>query len=303
MSSTHPPAPDPAPSPAPPFRTGLVALVGRTNVGKSTLLNALVAAKVSIVSPKPQTTRHPVHGIVHRPAAQVVFVDTPGFFKTRQSALVDDLHARARAALDGIDAVVQVVDPSRPIGPEDEMVDAALRGISQPRVLCLTKSDLRERPHRSAWLKRRAEFAAVVEVSAVAGRGLDALVDALVPLLPPGEALYPEGEVTNASRTFRIGEIIREKVYLQTEEEVPYRTAVRVNLAEDRPRTADPDSEPVLHIDAHLLVAHERYKGMLIGARGQRIREVGTAARRELEQVFRRRVRLDLSVKVDTSLP
>lgn len=306
MSNTLPP--DPSPSPAAPsaagFRAGLVALVGRTNVGKSTLLNALVDAKISIVSPKPQTTRHAIQGVVNRPGVQLVFVDTPGFFRTRRSALVDGLHARAREALEGIDALIHVVDPSRPIGAEEKMVIEALSGVTQPRVLCLNKSDLKERAFRDAWYIRAQQYASVVEVSASARLNLEALIDVVRPFLPVGEPLFPVGEITNASLSFRIGEIIREKIYLQTEEEVPYRTAVRVNVAEERPRaTAKPGADPVLHVEADLLVAEERYKGMLIGARGARIRDIGSAARRELEAVFRKRVRLELQVRVDASLP
>lgn len=306
MPNTPTPAPPPPPaaSPSPGFRAGMVALVGRTNVGKSTLLNALVDAKISIVSPKPQTTRHAIQGVVHRPGAQLVFVDTPGFFRTRRSALVDGLHARAREALEGIDALIHVVDPSRPIGAEEKMVIEALSGVTQPRVLCLNKSDLKEREFRDAWFVRAQKYASVVEVSATQRVNLEALIDVVLPFLPVGEPLFPVGEVTNASLSFRVGEMIREKIYLQTEEEVPYRTAVRVNVAEERPRaTAKPGAEPVLHVEADLLVAEERYKGMLIGAGGARIRDIGTAARRELERVFRKRVRLELNVRVDTSLP
>ncbi len=282
------------------FRCGLVALIGRTNVGKSTLLNGLIQARVSIVSPKPQTTRHAIQGVVHRPEGQLVFVDTPGFFQTRRNALVDQLHARAKAALSGIDAVVHVVDPSRPVGDEDRQVLELLATLPLPKVLCINKSDLRSRPHRQAWQDRREGYAAVVEVSALAARGLDALIAALLPLLPVGPALYPPDEITNASRDFRIGEMVREKIYLLTEEEVPYRTAVRVELIEERPQ---PKGEPILHIEARVLVADKRYKGMLIGQGGRMIRDIGTAARSDLQKILGRRIHLALSVKVDRGLP
>lgn len=281
------------------FRAGMVALVGRTNAGKSTLLNALVDAKISIVSPKPQTTREAVQGIVHRPHAQIVFVDTPGFFKTGRSRLVDRLHARAREALEGIDVVVHLADPTRPLGPEDDMVLEALRGVTQPRVLALGKADLKRRPHTEAWRAKAENYRAVVDVSGAARRGLKPLLDALIPLLPVGEPLYGPEEITNATREFRIAEIIREKVYLLTGEEVPYRTAVELDLVEER--TAK-KSGPILHIKAAILVANERYKGMLIGAGGRKVREIGVAARADLEAFLKRKAFLDLAILVDPKL-
>jgi len=282
------------------FRAGLVALLGRTNVGKSTLLNALVGTRVSIVSPKPQTTRHPIQGVAHRPEGQLVFVDTPGFFRTHRSALVEQLHERAKSALAGIDVVIHVVDPSRPTGEEDRMVLEVLSALSLPKVLCLNKADLPMRPHRAAWKERAADYAAVIEVSALDGRGIDALIRAILPLLPVAPPLYPPEEITNASRDFRIAEVIREKIYLLTEEEVPYRTAVQIEKVVERPAEK---GQPLWRIEARVLVAEERYKGMLIGQAGRMIRAIGSAARSDLHKIFRRRIQLALSVKVDTSLP
>lgn len=301
---TAPPAPPPPPplpphDPGPILRAGLVAFIGRTNVGKSSLINALVGTKVSIVTPKPQTTRHPVHGVIARSGSQIVLVDTPGFFQTHKSRLVDRLHERARAALQGIDAVVHVVDPSRPIGAEDEMVIEALASITQPRILCLNKADLRRRPQREAWLARKATYSTVLEVSAHQRTGLGALLDALAPLLPEGPALYPPGEVTNVHRDFRIAEVIREKVYLLTDDEVPYRTAIELDKVEDR---VGRDGQPLIHVKAGILVVAERYKGMLIGAGGRKIREIGIAARQDLEPLLGRQVFLDLAVIVDPKL-
>ncbi len=281
------------------IRAGLVAFVGRTNVGKSSLINALVGAKVSIVTPKPQTTRHPVHGIVAHAGSQIVFVDTPGFFQTHKSRLVDRLHERARAALQGIDAVVHVVDPSRPLGPEDEMVVQALAAVTQPRILCINKADLSRRPHRDAWIARAAGYTATVETSARSGAGLDKLLDLLAPILPEGPALYDPGEVTNVHRDFRVAELIREKVYLLTEAEVPYRTAIELDLIEQR---TGRDGRPLIQVKAAILVPAERYKGMLIGAGGRMIRDIGTAARKDLEPLLGCQVFLDLAVLVDPKL-
>ncbi|GIX49972.1 MAG: GTPase Era [Limisphaera sp.] len=280
-------------------RCGLAVLVGRTNVGKSTLLNALVGRKISIVTPKPQTTRDPIQGVVNRPEGQIVFVDTPGFFKTHANRLVDRLHERARRALQGIDVVVHVVDPSRAIGPEDEMVLEALQGVTQPRLLCLNKSDLPERPHVEAWLARRDAYAGCYEVSAYTGQGLEELVQGILKHLPVGPRLYPDDQITNAHQRFLIGEIIREKVYLLMDEEVPYRTAVEVHAVEE---THDRQGRPMYHIKASILAANPRYQRMLIGVGGRRIREIGQAARVDLEAHLGRKVFLDMDVLVDRSL-
>lgn len=284
----------------PAFRSGLAVLVGRTNVGKSTLLNALVDSKISIVSSKPQTTRHPIHGVVHRPVGQIVFVDTPGFFRTRKSQLVDRLHARAKAALHDVDVIVHVVDPTREPGDEDAMVGKAIATLPQPKILCLAKSDLRRRPFRDAWLADTTAYARTLEVSGVTRQNVGALADAILELLPVGPPLYPETDITNASQEFRITEIIREKIYTLTGQEVPYRTAVRLDDTEVVER---PTGGPMTHLRATLLVAEERYKAMLIGARGRMIRDIGTAARRDLEPLLGTRVFLELHVKVDAKLP
>ncbi|MEJ5237346.1 GTPase Era [Limisphaera sp. VF-2] len=283
----------------PPRRCGLAVLVGRTNVGKSTLLNALVGRKVSIVTPKPQTTRDPIQGVVNRPQGQIVFVDTPGFFKTHASRLVDRLHERARRALQGIDVVVHVVDPTRPVGPEDEMVLEALQGVSQPRLLCVNKCDVPERPYQELWKARQHEYAGYYEVSAYTGQGLEALVEGILAHLPEGPLLYPEDQVTNANQRFLISELIREKVYLMMDDEVPYRTAVEVHAVEE---TQDKAGRPMWHIKASILAANPRYQRMLIGAGGRRIREIGQAARMDLEAQLGRKVFLDMDVVVDRSL-
>lgn len=283
----------------PGFKAGMAVLLGRTNVGKSTLLNALLGTKVAIVTPKPQTTRHTLHGVLHRSEGQIVFVDTPGFFKTHASRLVDRLHQRSRRALEGVDVIVHVVDPSRAIGEEDEMVRVVIEGAPQPRVLCLNKLDLPQRPFRDAWLGRAAGYAQTVEVSGLERTNLDALEQAIFALLPAGEPLYPGDTVTNSTPTFRIAEVIREKVYLLTGEEVPYRTAVEVGAVEDR---TDRSGRPLCHVKATVLAANPRYQRMLIGAGARKIKEIGTAARLDLEATLGRKVFLDLDVLVDRKL-
>ena len=287
------------PEPNPNFRAGMVAVLGRTNAGKSTLVNALVGRKVSIVTPKPQTTREAVQGVVHRPEGQIVFVDTPGFFKTHASALVDKLHQRARRALDGIDAILHVVDPTKEIGEEEEMVVAVLANVPQAKILCLSKSDLDIRPASEVWRARATGYKAIIEVSALNGHGLEELVAALMKSMPVGQALYPEDEVTNTSREFAAGELIREQIYLRMGDEIPYRTRVEIGSIEERKTKL---GEPLIAILATILVASDRYKAMVIGAGGQRIRQLNSDSRKELEHHFGKKVFLDCDVMVDKTI-
>ena len=294
-----PPSPPPDSVPPAAYRSGLAVLVGRTNVGKSTLLNALVGSKVSIVTNRPQTTRHPVHGIVHRPGGQVVFVDTPGFFQTHKSALVDALHQRAERALRGIDVVVHVVDPTRDIGPENDMVTAVLTKVRQPKLLCVGKADLPDRPFRDAWFRCAPEYDAVVEVSGVTREGCEALVGALLARMPFGPQLYPDGQATNTTLDFRIAELIREKIYQLTGEEVPYRTQVELDRVEERPNL---NGKPVVHIAASIVTPNDRYQRMLIGVGARKVKEIRLAAELDLKHQLGKKVKLDLDVIVDPKM-
>jgi len=281
------------------FRCGLAALVGRTNAGKSTILNALTGSKITIVSPKPQTTRENIHGIVNRPEGQIVFVDTPGFYDAGGFKLAMTLHEKARQALKDVDVIVHVADPSRAIGREDKMTIEALSGLKQPKILCLNKSDLANRPHVDGWMQMSGNYRAVVDVSGLKRLNLEALVQAVIVCLPEGPPLYPEGQITNASREFAAGEIIREKIYLLTGQEVPYKTAVEVGAIETR---QDREGRPMVVVKASIITCSEHYQRMLIGAGGRKISELGTAARKELEAFFGTKVFLDMDVVVDRKL-
>ena len=280
----------------PGFKSGLAVLVGRTNVGKSTLLNALVGTKVAIVTPKPQTTRDTYHGIVHRPEGQIVFVDTPGLFKTQPSRLVQNLHHKVRDAMEGIDVIVHVVDPTRAIGAEDQRVNDLVDHSILPKVLVLNKLDRPERYYRETWLERGPKYVAVVELSALTGQNVDLLIKAILRHLPIGPAQYPEGQLTNVTNEFWIGELIREKLYLQTNQEVPYTASVHVEQVEDR---KDKQGKPLVYIKAVVLTIDDRHQRMLIGQHAKKIKEIGSAARKELEVAMNKKVFLDLSVLID----
>jgi GTPase len=278
------------------FKTGFAVLVGRTNVGKSTLLNALVGTKIAIVTPKPQTTRDTYHGIVHRPEGQIVFVDTPGIFKTQPSQLVQNLHHKVRDALEGIDVIVQVVDPTRSIGIEDQRVNDLVDRATQPKILVINKCDLPEGYFRDTWVERGPKYNSVIELSARTGKNVNLLIQEIFNHLPVGPRQYPEGQVTNVTTEFWIGELIREKLYLQTNQEVPYTATIHVEQVEDR---KDKQGKPLLYIKAAILTTDDRHQRMLIGQGARRIKEIGSAARKELEVAMNKKVFLDLTVLID----
>ena len=281
---------------APNLKSGFAVLVGRTNVGKSTLLNALVGSKIAIVTPKPQTTRDTYHGIVHRPEGQIVFVDTPGIFKTQPSKLVQNLHHKLRDALEGVDVIVHVVDPTRAIGSEDQRVNDLVDRSVLPKILVLNKLDLPDRYYRDTWLERGPKYASVVEVSALKDKNIELIIQAIFRHLSVGPAQYPVGQITNVTNEFWIGELIREKLYLQTNQEVPYTASVHVEQVEDR---KDKQGKPLVYIKAVVLTIDDRHQRMLIGQHAKKIKEIGSAARKELEVAMNKKVFLDLDVLID----
>ena len=273
-----------------PHRSGFVALVGRPNVGKSTLLNALLGQKVAIVSPKPQTTRTAIRGILSRPDAQIVFVDTPGIHEPR-NRLGAYMVKQARRAIPDADVVCMVVDISRPPGSLDERIAALVRKAQARRMLVLNKIDLptrRGNEHLHAY-RALAAWDMEVAVSALRGQGLDALVDEIVRLLPEGPPLYPEGQVTDQSERELAAELVREQVLRHTQQEVPHSVAVEVEEWEEK--------EKITYIRMTILVERESQKAILIGAGGGMLKKIGSGARLAIEDMLGRPVYLDLWVK------
>jgi GTP-binding protein Era len=273
------------------FRAGFVSLLGRPNAGKSTLLNRLVGQKLAIVSPRPQTTRNRITGILHRPAAQVVFVDTPGLH-AGGGKLGEFMLRTAQRAVEDVDAVCLVVDATDRAAPDD-LVLAPLRDYGGVAVCALNKIDLLPRPALLPLLDRWHQahpFAALVPISAAEGTSCDRLLDVLIAALPEHPPLFPADATSDQPETFWVAEVIREQIFHFTHQEVPYAAAVRVEELTDRPERLD--------IRATIFVEQDSQKGILIGKGGAMLKRIGTAARHELEAFFGVKVFLALHVQV-----
>jgi GTP-binding protein Era len=281
---------------APTHRYGHVALIGRPNVGKSTLLNTLVGASVSIVTPKAQTTRHRIAGIVTRPDAQLVFLDTPGLHQGDKRAMNRQLNRVARQVPGEADVIVHVVDGMR-WTDEDEDVWRLIADQPKPRLLAINKVDrIEDKPRllpHAAGITRERNYAAVHFIVARRGDGVPALLDDIVARLPEGEAAYSEDEMTDRSERFLAAEFVREQLMLRFSAELPYSTAVEIERFED--------AAGVARIGAVIWVERESQKAIVIGSGGTALKAIGTGARHAMEEMFGRRVFLELWVRVKAS--
>jgi len=276
-------------------RSGFIALAGRPNVGKSTLVNAMVGRKVAIVSDKPQTTRRAIRGVATRPGVQVVLTDLPGVQRPRDE-LTRRMQHRVEQELKEADAALFVVNADQGVGgPGDQWIAEALSGASVPVVIAANKVDRTSHPRTVAALAAAAELldAEVYPISARTGRGVEALLDHLASLLPEGPFYFPPEEVSDQPESVRLAELVREQVLARTRQEVPHSVEVQVEEVEDR--------GDLLTVRALLWVETESQKGIVIGSGGRMIKAIGTAARRELERELGARVHLDLSVRVRRS--
>jgi GTPase len=281
------------PPPPDEYRSGFAALVGRPNVGKSTLLNALVGQKLSIVTPRPQTTRHRIVGISHLPNAQIAFVDTPGLHQHGSRALNRAMNRTAATSLNDADVVVLVIDATK-WTVEDDLALERVATSGLPAIAAVNKTD-QVRPQDRllpyiADLAKKHPFAAIVPVSALKGHNIADLAKTIAQHLPVAPAMYAEGELTDRSLDFRIAEMIREKLTLELNQEVPYGVAVEVE------RMAEEDGQ--LTVDAAIWVDREGQKPIVIGAKGERLKRVGRSARIALNGLLGRRLHLNLWVKV-----
>ena len=281
------------------FRSGFVCLVGRPNVGKSTLLNRLVDSKIAIVSDKPQTTRHAVRGILTLPEAQIVFVDTPGLHRPKD-ALGRRLNDIAHQNLRDVDEIVFVLDASARIGPGDAFIARALAGIGTPVICVVTKADLVLPPKLLSQIevaRALGDWKDVLTTSSPRGTGISDLVRALVDGLPEGPQYYPPESVSDRPQAMAVSEMVREKVLELLSEEVPHSIAVVVDEIEPG------DSPDVLLVTASIYVERESQKGIVIGRGGRMLKEIGARARPEVEELLGSRVFLDLRVKVEPNWP
>jgi GTPase len=285
-------------------RAGFACFVGRPNAGKSTLTNALVGTKVAITSNRPQTTRHSVRGIVHRPDAQLVLVDTPGLHKPR-TLLGERLNDVVRTTWAEVDVIGFCLPADQKLGPGDRFIAKELAAIKKtPKVAVVTKTDLVDNERLAEQLiavdqlgrELGFEWAEIIPVSAVGDSQVGLLADLLVPLLPEGPALYPEGDLTDEPEQIMVAELIREAALEGVRDELPHSIAVVVE--EMLPRADRPADRPLLDVHATLYIERPSQKGIVIGPKGARLKEVGTRSRQHIEALLGTPVFLDLHVKV-----
>jgi GTP-binding protein Era len=280
------------------FRSGFVSIIGRPNAGKSTLLNKLVGEKLAIVTPKPQTTRNRILGIVNvparsgHPAGQIVLIDTPGVHKP-DSSLNKKMMREVHEALEGRDAILLIVDATQKFGPGDRFTLDLVQRVGGPVFLLLNKIDRLEKARllpMIAEYSKLHEFRDIIPISALTGDGLDLLLDRVMAALPEGPRYFPKDQITDQPERFLAAEIVREKVLLETAQEVPYASTVVVERWEETPRLTS--------IAAVIYCERDGQKKIIIGRRGEMLKKIGTAARHEIERILGTKVFLELFVKV-----
>ena len=286
------------------MRSGFACVVGRPNVGKSTLVNALVGQKIAITSERPQTTRHVIRGVVHRPEAQLVLVDTPGLHKPR-TLLGKRLNDQVREAWAQVDVMVQCFPVNEKPGPGDRLIARESATANRGRrIAVVTKTDLAGSEQIGAQLlavadlgeKSERDWDEIVPVSAANGDGLEILTELLLRDLPEGPALYPDGVITEEPEQSLVAEIIREVALSGMSDELPHSIAVVVE--EMQQREGRPESDPLVDINAWLFVERDSQKAIVVGRRGEGIRRIGTESRKRIEALLGTRVFLDLRVKI-----
>ncbi|HVB33529.1 MAG TPA: GTPase Era [Patescibacteria group bacterium] len=289
-------APEPAselkPESSAPFHSGFVAIIGLPNAGKSTLVNQLVGHKIAIVSTKPQTTRNRIVGIVHRPGAQIVLVDTPGLHRPSNS-LGRHMLEEIEKGTEGVDLLAVIADATRPFGREDRFPIERARRFSGPAFLLLNKIDRTEKPRLLPLIdayRREHDWAEIIPISALTGQGIGVLAGELVRYLPEGPPYFPADQFTDQPERFLAAELVREKALALTEQEVPYSIGVAIDRFVESGR--------MIHIYATILVEREGQKGILIGKGGAMMKKIGTQARLDLEHLLGTKIYLEIFVKV-----
>ena len=278
-----------------PFRSGYIAIVGRPNIGKSTLLNQLLGEKVAIVTPKPQTTRNRITGIRTSAKSQIVFIDTPGIHQAH-SLMNRRMVEVAWQTLHEVDGVLWVLDSGQRIGPEEEKIAGTLNGLKTPSLILLNKIDVVAKGKLLPLMQRCSELLPgieIVPISALKGEGVPMVLEIVEKWLPEGPQYFPEGEFTDQTERFVASEIIREKIFLLTREEIPYGVGVTIDEFTEK------EEKNLIVIQATIVTERESHKPILIGKRGSMLKEVGRRAREELEALLGCKIFLELFVKVD----
>jgi GTPase len=283
-----------------PFRSGFVCILGRPNAGKSTLLNSLVGEKLAIISPKPQTTRNRIQGIIHIPkekgkgGGQIVLIDTPGVHKP-DSSLGRKMMVEVREALEGCDLVLVIMDVTHKLDPRDQFALDLLKQAGTKAFLILNKIDrIREKSRLLPLIeeyRKLHDFSDVIPISALKRNGLDLLLNSVMSALPAGPAYFPEDQITDQPARFMVAEIIREQVLLNTSEEIPYATTVIVDDFEE--------GKKLTRVAATIYCERDGQKGILVGKGGQMLKKIGTSARLQMERMLGAKVFLELYVKVE----
>lgn len=280
------------------MKSGIVTILGRPNVGKSTLINYIVGEKISIVTPKPQTTRFRILGVKNLKNAQIVYVDTPGFHIAK-SALNKYMVDLAIKSLEGADLIYLLVEPKDYLGKEYPEMFKVLSNIKLPIFLVINKIDMYTREEIDKTKKEFTsifEFKEIFEISALLGKNILDLINNTVEIIPEGPQYFPEGTITDISEDLRYSEIIREKVFITLGKEIPYNTAVTINEITER-------ENGILYINSTIHVAKESQKGIAIGQKGAMIKKIGTLSRLEIESISKKKVFLDLHVRVEEDWP
>lgn len=276
------------------FKSGFVAIVGRPNVGKSTFMNYVLGQKIAIMSDKAQTTRNKIQGVYTKDNAQIVFLDTPGIHKPKHE-LGEFMVKSAYSALKEVDAVLFMVNVSEKRGPGDDFIIEKLKGIKTPIFLVLNKIDL-VTPEvlldRVESYKDALDFAGVFPISVLQGNNVNELMEALIEALPEGPQYYPADQITDHPEYFVVSELIREKILQLTQEEIPHSVAVTVDKMQK-------DEFDKVHVYANIIVERKSQKGIIIGKGGRLLKEIGTRARRDIQQLLGNKVYLELWVKVE----
>jgi GTP-binding protein Era len=280
----------------PDYRSGMVAVVGRPNAGKSTLINALIGHKISIVTAKPQTTRHAILGILSDEYSQAVFVDTPGLHKVSGKLINKAMNKAAVASLEGADLVLFMVD-ARGWSEDDDSILERINDAHVPCILLVNKIDyIKQREQLFPYLQsvgQKHNFREIVPLSALKQQDVNRVKEMVIAQLPPGPQLFPDGMLTDRGIGFRVGEVLREKLMLSLHDEIPYGLGVEINVLED--------SDDQLKVDATVWVDRESHKGIVVGKGGEKLKGIGRAARLELNEIFGRRFHLQTRVKVKSN--